>query len=312
VTTPEVQADDNNEYTATYNIKVTNSGTRDLNANEVSVSLVNKTSEPDVEHTATWTLANSQTVFLNPGNYTTGANMAIYRWNDDDTNEQKEWALFTKISDDFYSAELNGKKNFIICRVNPETAETDLAWDANVYNQSTDLTTAAGNIFGNNGYNASDGKYLVLTVSTMANLPKGVSTTLQVTVNGTLTDGENKNLTFYAREDVTNTLFTEYSTYASRTATITAAPVIILDEAAGTISSTGQNRKVQLTRSFVEGWNTICLPFETVVTTFGAEATAYAFKAYNAGLQFEQATILEAGKPYLIHVPAVNDGSTPF
>jgi hypothetical protein len=312
VTTPEVQADDNNEYTATYNIKVTNSGTRDLNANEVSVSLVNKTSEPDVEHTATWTLANSQTVFLNPGNYTTGANMAIYRWNDDDTNEQKEWALFTKISDDFYSAELNGKKNFIICRVNPETAETDLAWDANVYNQSTDLTTAAGNIFGNNGYNASDGKYLVLTVSTMANLPKGVSTTLQVTVNGTLTDGENKNLTFYAREDVTNTLFTEYSTYASRTATITAAPVIILDEAAGTISSTGQNRKVQLTRSFVEGWNTICLPFETPVTTFGTEATAYAFKAYTTGLQFEQAATLEAGKPYLIHVPAANDGSTPF
>lgn len=311
VTTHEVQADDNNEYTATYNIKVTNSGTRDLNANEVSVSLVNKTSEPDVENTATWTAANSQTVFLNPGEYTNdGAVLALYSWGKAET-----WTLFTETSKSgLYSAELNGNTNFSIVRLKKEgddgysSENGGLNWD-NKYNQSVDYTVADGNEF---TFSSWDGEKQSFGKSTMANLPKGVSTTLQVTVNGTLTDGENKNLTFYAREDVTNTLFTEYSTYASRTAAITAAPVIVLDEAAGTISSTGQNRKVQLTRSFVEGWNTICLPFETPVTTFGTEATAYAFKAYTTGLQFASAATLEAGKPYLIHVPAANDGSTPF
>ena len=312
VTTPAVQANDNNEYTATFNIKVTNTGSRDLTANEVSVSLINKTTDPDVVITSEWTLANSQTIFLNPGGYTSGANMAIYRWNAGDTDEQKEWALFTEISTGFYSAELNGKSNFIICRVNPETAEGDLAWDANIYNQSDDLTTADGNIFSNNGYN---GQKLVLTPGTMGTLAKNVSTTLQVTVAGTLTDGENKNLTFYAREDVKNDIYDDGYTYVTQTASITAAPDIELDETAETydVAANVNNRKVKVARSFNAGWNTICLPFAVsandLKTQYGNGVALYELTSFESNnLQFTKVNDgvepagITAGKPYLIYV----------
>lgn len=305
VTTPEVQADDNNEYTATYNIKVTNSGTRDLNANEVSVSLVNKTSEPDVEYTATWTAANSQTVFLNPGEYTNdGAVLALYSW-----GKEEAWTLFTETSiDGFYSAELNGNTGFNIVRLKKSTDDGyssdngGLNWD-NKYNQSVDYTVADGNEF---TFSSWDGEKQSFGKSTMANLPKGVSTTLQVTVNGTLTDGENKNLTFYARENVKNQLFVEAASYATRTAAITAAPVITLDETVGTVASTGQNRKVSLDRTFVAGWNTICVPFDLNATEIATGAKVLEFSDYDSDtkeLTFSPVDALEANKPYVIYVP---------
>jgi archaellum component FlaG (FlaF/FlaG flagellin family) len=203
------EADANNQFTSTFNVTVKNTGTVDLNADQVSVSIVDAEGNAYGEAT-TWTAANSQTVFLNPGAYTDGANMAIYRWN---TDSDQEWALFTEISDGFYSAELNGKSNFIICRVNPETAEADLAWGDNVYNQSGNLTTAAGNIFGNNGYND---KTLALTQSTMAQLAKNVSTTLKVTVTTSALEGGE--FTFKAKENLSNTIST-----ATALVTVTAA-----------------------------------------------------------------------------------------
>jgi len=302
VTTPEVQADDNNEYTATYNIKVTNSGTRDLNANEVSVSLVNKTSEPDVEYTATWTAANSQTVFLNPGNYLDdGAKMVLYEWN---TDEDAQWVEFTEISDNFWSAELNGRQNFIIARAKADAVEYGFD-NSSLYNKSGNLTTEGGNMFANSGYS---GDVLNLTPSTMSTLAKGVSTTLQVTVSGTLTDGENKNLTFYARENVKNQLFVEAASYATRTAAITAAPVITLDEDETDVpvASTGENRKVELSRTFVAGWNTICVPFDLNATEIATGAKVLEFSNYNSGtkeLTFSPVTELKANKPYVIYVP---------
>ena len=307
-----VNANNNNEYTATFNVNVTNTGTRDLNADEVSVTLIN-TLNDESTFTAAWTAANSQTVFLNPGNYTTGAKMAIYRWNDGDTNEQKEWAYFTEISTGFYSAELNGKSKFIICRVNPATAEDALAWDNNVYNQSVDLTTAAGNHFDNNGYTGEGNKTLNLSQSTMSKLAKNVSTTLNVTVTGTLTNGDDASFSFYAREDVHGNRFVENTTYATRSVSVNAAPVIELDETVGTIASTGQNRKVTLNRTFVAGWNTICLPFTIAATDIDEDAKALKFSEYNSStkeLTFSPVTELEANKPYVIYVP--DEIKTPF
>lgn len=297
-----VQADNNNEYTGEYYVTVENTGSAAIAANDVSVTLIDNA---DAEHTfpATWTAENSNVLYMNTTKDAINlaaddAKLGVWMWG----KSEGEWGTFTKINDGFYSVELNGNTGFIVVRQDPSA---DFSLDTN-WGKTADMSLANGNIIKINTYN--DG-VMTFTSETMAYLEPTMTTTLKVKVTGTLTDGESASFAFKAQENLSSTL---YGSGLTRTMNITAAPVITLDEAVGTIASTGQNRKVQLTRSFVEGWNTICLPFETVVTTFGAEATAYAFKAYNAGLQFEQATILEAGKPYLIHVPAVNDGSTPF
>lgn len=300
-----VQADDNNQYTATYYVTVQNTGSRALTAGadgEVSVTLVDNA---DAEHTFTskWTVENSNVLYMNTTKdaidlATDDAKLGVWMWG----KSEGEWGTFTKINDGFYSVDLNGNTGFIVVRQDPSA---DFSLDTN-WGKTADMSLANGNIIKINTYN--DG-VMTFTSETMGYLDPTMTTTLKVNVTGTLTDGENASFAFKAKEDLADKY---YGSGLTRTVNITAAPVIILDEAAGTISSTGQNRKVQLTRSFVEGWNTICLPFETPVTTFGTEATAYAFKAYTTGLQFASAATLEAGKPYLIHVPAANDGSTPF
>ena len=314
VTTPAVQADDNNEYTATFNINVTNTGSRDLSAEEVSVSLINKISDPDVVFTSKWTKANSQTIFLNPGEYSNdGAVLALYSW-----GKENAWTLFTETATTgFYSAELNGNTGFSIVRLKKSTDEGyssengGLNWD-NKYNQSVDYTVEDGNVF---TFTNWDGEKQSFEKSTMATLAKGISTTLQVTVYGTLTDGEDKNLTFYAREDEKNTILDDGYTYVTRTAAITAAPVIELDETAETydVAANVNNRKVQVARSFNAGWNTICLPFAVsandLKTQYGENVALYELTSFESNnLQFTQVntgaepTGITAGKPYLIYV----------
>lgn len=297
-----VQADNNNEYTGEYYVTVENTGSAAIAANDVSVTLIDNA---DAEHTfpATWTAENSNVLYMNTTKDAINlaaddAKLGVWMWG----KSEGEWGTFTKINDGFYSVDLNGNTGFIVVRQDPSA---DFSLDTN-WGKTADMSLANGNIIKINTY--KDG-VMTFTSETMVYLEPTMTTTLKVKVTGTLTDGESASFAFKAQENLSSTL---YGSGLTRTMNITAAPVITLDEAVGAIASTGQNRKVQLTRSFVEGWNTICLPFETDVTTFGAEATAYAFKAYNAGLQFEQATTLEAGKPYLIHVPAANDGSTPF
>lgn len=63
-----------------------------------------------------------------------------------------------------------------------------------------------------------------------------------------------------------------------------------------------------LNRSFVQGWNTICLPFDARPEDICAGANAQEYSSYtDAGLNFKKVEIMEAGKPYLIFCPtAVN------
>lgn len=300
-----VQADDNNQYTATYYVTVQNTGSRALTAGadgEVSVTLVDNA---DAEHTFTskWTAENSNVLYMNTTKdaidlATDDAKLGVWMWG----KSEGEWGTFTKINDGFYSVDLNGNTGFIVVRQDPSA---DFSLDTN-WGKTADMSLANGNIIKINTYN--DG-VMTFTSETMGYLDPTMTTTLKVNVTGTLTDGENASFAFKAKEDLADKY---YGSGLTRTVNITAAPVIVLDETSSAEFATGQNRKVQLTRSFVEGWNTICLPFETPVNTFGAEATAYAFNAYTTGLQFASAATLEAGKPYLIHVPAANNGSTPF
>jgi hypothetical protein len=63
---------------------------------------------------------------------------------------------------------------------------------------------------------------------------------------------------------------------------------------------------VTLAHSFVEGWNTICLPFAIEATDIHADAKAFSFDNYDEEtkeLVFNKVNTLEAGKPYVIYVP---------
>ena len=61
---------------------------------------------------------------------------------------------------------------------------------------------------------------------------------------------------------------------------------------------------VTLSRTFVEGWNTIVLPVETSVSDYGENAKAYGFTGYTDGeLRFSSVTTLNAGTPYLLYLP---------
>lgn len=290
-----VQADDNNDYTATFNVQVTNTGSKTLAANEVSVSLIDYN---DAEHviTATWSAATSNILYMNTKvndtDIATGCTLKAWCWN---TDEDGVWATFTNINEGFWSVDLQGKTNFIVCRFNPEGTDEN-PWN-NVWNKSADLSLTNGNLVKFTGYND---KSMNFTSDYMAYLEPTMSTTLKVTVTGTLTDGENTTLSFKAKENVSDT---QYS--LSRSANIIAAPVIVLNEEDGTIASTGNNRKVELARTFNAGWNTICVPFaiDDIAAAFGEEAKVYEFTDYNnLTLSFNKVNAIEAGIPYIIYV----------
>lgn len=64
-------------------------------------------------------------------------------------------------------------------------------------------------------------------------------------------------------------------------------------------------KNVTLQRTFKAGWNTICLPFDYSVNTFGEGATAQTFaSASEAGLVFEAVEDMKANVPYLLYLPA--------
>lgn len=290
-----VQADDNNDYTATFNVQVTNTGSKTLAANEVSVSLIDYN---DAEHviTATWSAATSNILYMNTKandtDIATDCTLKAWCWN---TAEDGIWATFTNINEGFWSVDLQGKTNFVICRFNPEGTDEN-PWN-NVWDKSADLSLTNGNLVKFTGYND---KSMNFTSDNMAYLEPTMSTTLKITVNGTLTDGENTTILFKAKENVSDT---QYS--LSRSANIIAAPVIVLNEEDGTIASTGNNRKVELARTFNAGWNTICVPFaiDDIAAAFGEEAKVYEFTDYNnLTLSFNKVNAIEAGIPYIIYV----------
>jgi hypothetical protein len=89
-----------------------------------------------------------------------------------------------------------------------------------------------------------------------------------------------------------------------------AAPFILNDTEAPTFaSSTTTYEALVLNREFVEGWNTVCLPFAItdIEAFFGAGAKAYTLNSYVAAentLKFESATTMNASYPYVVYVPA--------
>ena len=76
-----------------------------------------------------------------------------------------------------------------------------------------------------------------------------------------------------------------------------------LNETENFAAEAGSYGTVTLNRTYNVGWNTICLPFGTAVSTFGTNAKAYAFTGYeNGALQFSKVTTLTAGTPYLLYL----------
>ena len=292
-----VTADENNEFSAEFNVTVKNTGSTSFAANEVSVTVTDLAENP--YQTATWT--PGETIYLKAGNYTAdGAKLAIYRWS---TNEDQEWAFFTGGTDDIYTASLNGKDNFIIVRLkksgddNYDSTNGGLNWN-NKYNQSNDLTAAAGVVFENNGYKEDK-----LNLTQSNNFIAGMSATINVSV--TAVAGEGGELKFNVKEDIAD-VYWYPTTGIYATVNVTAAPVIELDETVGTIAYTGNNRKVSLARTIVNGWNTVCLPFamteEQISAMFGEEAKVFSFEGMNgSNLNFNLATEMAAGTPYLLH-----------
>ena len=87
---------------------------------------------------------------------------------------------------------------------------------------------------------------------------------------------------------------------------LTIAEVYTLDEnsSAATVE-TVSDETIVLKRKFVEGWNTVCLPFDItdVEVFFGAGAVAYNYTDYTDGaLKFTKVTELEASFPYIVYV----------
>ena len=70
-------------------------------------------------------------------------------------------------------------------------------------------------------------------------------------------------------------------------------------------------KNVTLQRTFKAGWNTVCLPFDYSLITFGEKAKAQAFVSATAeGLNFESVEEMKANVPYLLYLP--NDITTPL
>ena len=302
VATSPVQADDNNNFVGTYNVTVQNTGSKTLAADEISISLINDKIGR--------TTAASSFVFVTPGAYTgDDAVIAIWNWSDETDGE---WVLPTNMGTGLYTAELmEGKQDFSVVRLKPSTSDGydtengGINWN-NKWNESEILTTKTGNnvfefeSWGSPKDNFNKAAYTLAADETVV---------LPVYVTGTLTDGENGEFATTAEENIGHT---QYGSGLTRTLSVTAAPVIVLNESgddAGTIASTGKNRKVTLNRNFVAGWNTVCLPFaiSSVTGFFGEGAYAYDFTDYNdtEGLTFEKVDgEMTAAKPYLIYVPS--------
>lgn len=95
---------------------------------------------------------------------------------------------------------------------------------------------------------------------------------------------------------------------ATEPVSLTIAEVYTLDEAtsAATIDVVS-NETVLLKRTFIAGWNTVCLPLaiNDVEAFFGEGAKAYNFTGYNDDvLSFSTVDELTASYPYVVYVPA--------
>ncbi len=214
-----VNADVSNQFTSTFNVTVKNNGTIAQDAANVSVSITDADGNVLNGNATSWTAANSQTIFVTPGDYATAdAVLALYSW-----GKAESWSRLTETNiAGFYSGELNGNTNFRIVRLKPSTAEDYNAEnnglnDANIWNRSTDMATSDGNVFTFKGWDdKNDDGYHWFTYGTMGQLAVGVSTTMSVSVTTSALEGGT--FTFKAKENLSNTVST-----ASATVTVNAA-----------------------------------------------------------------------------------------
>ncbi len=296
----KVETDEDNNYSATFTVTVENVGTGSIAAGDVSVSLVGAET-----FTSTWTAENSNVLYMNT--VASGNDMAAdctlkaWCWN---TAEDGLWATFTNVNPGFWSLDLNGKTNFIICRVNPAGTDEN-PWN-NVWNKSADMTLAAGNLVKFTGYKGETAEF---TSESMTMLEPTMTTTLKVTVTGKAT--EDATVSFTAKENVSNTTYN-----MSRSVSVTAFKTMdLVDTQSFENATTTLYNKVTLNRPFKAGWNTVALPFDmdeaTFVEKFGADATLYAYDSNNNGnLTFTATKALVAGTPYLLYLQ--NDNLAPM
>lgn len=80
---------------------------------------------------------------------------------------------------------------------------------------------------------------------------------------------------------------------------------VVNDQQAVTADEVG-TKDVILNRSFAQGWNTICLPFNVKPTEIAEGAKAQEFSGVNANaLNFTEVTEMQANTPYLFFAPQV-------
>ena len=98
---------------------------------------------------------------------------------------------------------------------------------------------------------------------------------------------------------------------AKVTRDVAAAITLALDEEATDDVVAGTYDKVTITRSFVQGWNTLVLPIGIPVADLDENAVVYTFSSYSndgeLGFTKVTATTLDPATPYVVYVPTNKD-----
>ena len=142
--------------------------------------------------------------------------------------------------------------------------------------------------------NGMNGVLMRVKVAAASNLEVGSKYTGKITELSFNVRDESYNVTKKTVDDVSFSI------------TIGEAGSLTLDENSSSPIMDGSFDKLILKRTFVAGWNTICLPFDVddVEEVFGDGARAYGYTKYaNGDLSFSPAESLSATKPYVVYVP---------
>lgn len=85
---------------------------------------------------------------------------------------------------------------------------------------------------------------------------------------------------------------------------VTFAPLLTIDgETAVTVDLDGKHHVV-ISRQFLAGWTTLCVPFMLSVEDLGTDVEAQEFTSYDGNyVNFTKVTELEPNKPYLVYFP---------
>lgn len=73
------------------------------------------------------------------------------------------------------------------------------------------------------------------------------------------------------------------------------------------LATSADRYNVIMSRSFVEGWNTICLPYATTAAALNAQSVQQFASVDETGLNFAEVETLEANQPYLVYFDKVTE-----